>query len=118
MPRSIREPLESATQRIGISTRDVDHGFAASNSCIQAWIADLALSIFSCVGWLWIRLESATPTLARASFRVPPLDIFKIASCLALVSVARTFDNVAGDNTLIAALAALPALNSSLMLIM
>src|SRR5215510_10677808 len=94
-----------------LSTRDFDHGFAASNSCIQAWIADLALSIFSCVGWLWIRLESATPTLARASFRVPLLDIFKIASCFAFVSVA-------GYNTLIAALAALPALNSSLMLIM
>jgi hypothetical protein len=47
----------------------------ASNSLIQASIARLALSIFSCVGIPWITLESAIPTLARASSTAPPLDM-------------------------------------------
>jgi hypothetical protein len=60
----------------------------ASNSLIQASIARLALSILCGVGgpWSWIRLESAIPTLARASFSAPPLDRFKIAAWLALPS--------------------------------
>jgi hypothetical protein len=77
----------------------------ASNSLIQASIARLALSTFSCVGIPWIRLESAIPTLIRASFSTPPLDRFKTAAFLALLSVAKTADlGVAFDSTLIARL--------------
>jgi hypothetical protein len=94
----------------------IGHSFAASNSTIQASIARSALSIFSGVGRPWSRLEIAIPTLARASLRVPPLDRFKIASCFALLSVAKTADfGVAVNSALIAALAAFAAFTSSLM---
>ena len=90
--------------------------FAASNSTIHASIARSALSIFSDVGRSWVTLEIAIPTLARAALRVPPLDRFKIASCFALLSVAKTADfGVAVNSALIAGLVAFAAFNSSMM---
>ena len=85
-----------------------------SNSFIQASIADLALLIFSAVGRPCITIESALPTLPRASFSAAPLDRLKIAACLAFTSVAKTADlGAASDSALIAAFAALAAFNSS-----
>jgi len=64
----------------------------ASNSLIQSLIAAFVLSIFSCVDRLCSMLESAIPTLPRASLRLPPPDKFKIAAPLAFLSVAKTCD--------------------------
>jgi hypothetical protein len=64
----------------------------ASNSLIQSLIAAFALSIFSCVGRLCSTLESAIPTLPRASLRLPPLDKFRTAAPLAFMSFAKTSD--------------------------
>jgi hypothetical protein len=86
----------------------------ASNSLIQSLIAAFVLSIFSCVGRLRSTLESAIPTLARASFRVPPLDKFRTAVPLAFMSVAKTSDlRAVGNRASIAAFAAFAAFNSS-----
>src|SRR5438094_279228 len=88
-----------------------------SNSFIQASIADLASSIFSFVGRPYIMLESAIPTLPRASLRAPPLDNFSIAARLAFLSVAKTAGlDFAVNSAFIAAFAAFATSNSSLML--
>jgi hypothetical protein len=85
----------------------------ASNSLIQVSIVRLALSIFSCVGIPWITLESAIPTLIRASFNAPPRDRFKTAAYFALLSVATTI--ALGDVVNRKSIAAFAASNSSLM---
>jgi hypothetical protein len=85
----------------------------ASNSFIQVLIAAFVLSIFSGSGRLCITLESAIPTLPRASLRVPPLDKFRTAARLALLSVAKTADlRVVVNRASIAAFAAFAAFNS------
>src|SRR6516162_6563084 len=74
-----------------------------SNSLIQVSIADLAVLIFSSVGRPRITIESALPTLPRASFSAAPLDRLKTTACLAFTSVAKTADlGAASDSALIA----------------